>query len=73
MPIRVGVNAGSLEKDLQKKYGATSPKLTPPLTSNKEIHYRGISCSPCFEKKCKYGHYDCLVEIQADDVFKSFK
>jgi len=54
-------------------YGATSPELTPPLTSNKEIHYRGISCSPCFEKKCKYGHYNCLVEIQADDVFKSFK
>ena len=54
-------------------YGATSPELTPPLTINKEIHYRGISCSPCFEKKCKYGHYNCLVEIQADDVFKSFK
>ena len=54
-------------------YGATSPELTPPLTSNKEIHYRGISCSPCFEKKCKYGHYNCLVEIQADDIFKSFK
>ena len=54
-------------------YGATSPELTPPLTINKEIHYRGISCSPCFEKKCKYGHYNCLVEIQADDIFKSFK
>ncbi len=54
-------------------YGATSPELTPPLTNNKEIHYRGISCSPCFKKKCKYGHYNCLVEIQADDVFKSFK
>ena len=54
-------------------YGATSPELTPPLTSNKEIHYRGISCSPCFEKKCKYGHYNCLEEIQADDIFKSFK
>ncbi len=54
-------------------YGATSPDLTPPLTTNKEIHYRRVSCSPCFEKKCKYGHYNCLVEIQADDVFKSFK
>lgn len=54
-------------------YGATSPELTPPLTNNKKIHYRGISCSPCFEKKCKYGHYNCLVKIQAEDVFKSFK
>ena len=55
------------------EYGATSPELTPPLTSNKKIHYKGLSCSPCFEKICKYGHYNCLVEIQADDVFKSFK
>ena len=23
-------------------YGATSPELTPPLTSNKTVHYRGI-------------------------------
>tara|TARA_X000000368_G_scaffold418300_1_gene417475 strand:- start:100 stop:1089 length:990 start_codon:yes stop_codon:yes gene_type:complete len=54
-------------------YGATSPELTPPLTSNKKIHYKGLPCSPCFGKICKYGHYNCLVEIQADDVFKSFK
>ena len=54
-------------------YGATSPELTPPLTSNKTVHYKGLPCSPCFEKICKYGHYNCLLEIQADDVFKSFK
>ena len=49
-------------------YGATSPELTPPLTNNKEIHYKGLPCSPCFEKICKYGHYNCLVEIHAEDV-----
>ena len=54
-------------------YGATSPKLTPALTNNKEIHYKGMACSPCFEKICKYGHYNCLEKIQVDDVFKSFK
>ena len=54
-------------------YGSTSPDFTPPLTKNKDIHYKGISCSPCFEKKCKYGHYNCLVDIHSDDVFKSFK
>ena len=54
-------------------YGATSPDLTPPLTNNKEIHYKRIQCSPCFERKCKFGHYNCLEEIQVADVFKSFK
>ena len=54
-------------------YGATSPELTPALTNNREIHYKGMACSPCFEKICKYGHYNCLEKIQVDDVFKSFK
>ena len=31
-------------------YGATSPKLTPALTNNKEIHYKGMACSPCLKK-----------------------
>ena len=26
IPIRIGVNAGSLEKDLQKKYGEPTPE-----------------------------------------------
>ena len=54
-------------------YGSTSPALTPALTNNKEIHYKAKTCSPCFKRICKYGHYNCLEEIQVDDVLKSFK
>jgi 4-hydroxy-3-methylbut-2-en-1-yl diphosphate synthase IspG/GcpE len=28
IPIRIGVNAGSLEKDLQKKYGEPTPEAS---------------------------------------------
>jgi len=54
-------------------YGATSPDLTPPLTNHKDIHYKRISCSPCFKRKCVFGHYNCLEKIQVTDVLKSFK
>lgn len=54
-------------------YGSTSPVYTPPLTENKHIFYKELSCSPCFNKRCKFNHYDCLNNIYAEDVFKSLK
>ncbi len=54
-------------------YGSTSPEFTPPLTENKKIFYKKLSCSPCFKKKCKFNHYDCLNKIYSEDVFKSLK
>ena len=39
-------------------YGSTSPAFTHPLTQNKDINYKDMSCSPCFEKTCKYVHYN---------------
>lgn len=44
-------------------FGATTPVYTPPLTDARAILYRGVSCSPCFERQCRYGHYDCLTRI----------
>ena len=41
-------------------YGSSSPDYTPPLISEdrNNIYYLNLSCSPCFERKCKYGHYE---------------
>lgn len=50
-------------------YGSSTPDFTPPLTSNSEIHYRRLSCSPCFERSCPLGHLDCLNGITVDSVF----
>lgn len=54
-------------------YGSSSPDFTPPLTSNAEIHYRRLSCSPCFRRVCPLGHLDCLNGISVDSVFASVK
>ena len=28
----------------------------------------GLDCSPCFDRTCRFGHYNCLREITADEV-----
>mgnify|MGYP002039064757 FL=1 len=45
-------------------YGSTSPQFTPPLADQVEIIRLGIECSPCFERTCRFGHYNCLVQLE---------
>ena len=63
-------------------FGSTSPELTgPPDCSfdGAEFGYRfrvirsNIECSPCFERKCRYGHLECMERISADTVFDAVK
>ncbi len=55
--IRIGVNAGSLEKDLQKKYGEPSPEA---LVESALRHIDMLN---------KLGFQDFKVSVKASDVF----
>jgi len=52
-------------------YGSSTPDYTPPLAqeNKRNIFYLGLECSPCFERVCKYGHYNCLKKIDVDMVY----
>lgn len=50
-------------------YGSSSPGFTPPLSRNAELIQIELECSPCFERTCKYGHYNCLNYITPEMVF----
>ncbi|MCW9023532.1 MAG: lipopolysaccharide heptosyltransferase II [Gammaproteobacteria bacterium] len=49
-------------------YGSTDPAYTPPLSNKAKIVYLGLECSPCFERTCRFGHYDCLKKIDPERI-----
>ena len=60
--------AAALGRPLVAIYGSSDPSYTPPLGTNAEIVYLGLSCSPCFERECPLGHLRCLYDIAPDRV-----
>ncbi|MEG2269662.1 MAG: glycosyltransferase family 9 protein, partial [Acinetobacter sp.] len=49
-------------------YGSTSPGFTPPLADKVEVVRLGLDCSPCFDRTCRFGHYNCLRQLLPDSV-----
>ncbi|WP_279233271.1 flavodoxin-dependent (E)-4-hydroxy-3-methylbut-2-enyl-diphosphate synthase [Hathewaya massiliensis] len=61
IPIRIGVNSGSLEKDILEKYGApTAEALVESALKNIELLE-------------KYSFHDIVISIKSSDVFKTIK
>ncbi len=60
--------AAALDRPLVAVYGSTSPLFTPPLASQVEIVRLGLDCSPCFDRTCRFGHYDCLRQLKPRPV-----
>ena len=65
--------AAALNRPLVAIYGSTSPEFTPPLADQVEIVRLGLACSPCFERTCRFGHYDCLKNLPASQVLAALE
>ncbi len=52
-------------------YGSSTPAYTPPLSARATIMYLNVACSPCFDRTCRFGHYNCLRDIAVADVFNA--
>lgn len=60
--------AAALNRKLVVVYGSSSPKFTPPLNETKKILSLNLPCSPCFERECKFGHLNCLTQLEPKHV-----
>ena len=62
--------AAALNRPTVAIYGSSSPEFTPPLSAAARIVRTGIECSPCFQRECPLGHFDCMNKIAAADIEK---
>jgi lipopolysaccharide heptosyltransferase II len=60
--------AAALDKPLVAIYGSSDPHHTPPMNELAKVLYRGLICSPCFERVCPLGHLKCLRDIPPASV-----
>jgi heptosyltransferase-2 len=65
--------AAALNRPLVAVYGSTSPGFTPPLADQVAVVRLGLDCSPCFERTCRFGHYNCLRQLDPQRVVDALK
>lgn len=49
-------------------FTSTEPALTRPVHNGVAIARRHVPCSPCFQRECPLGHYQCLDSVKPADV-----
>jgi heptosyltransferase-2 len=56
--------AGALGIPTVAVFGSTNPIRTGPMGPKTRVIYRKLECSPCLARTCRFGHYNCLTQIE---------
>ena len=64
--------AASVGTPVVALFGPTDPGHTGPLGDSHTVLCRNLFCSPCFLKRCPYGH-ECMEEMGVDEVVEAVR
>ena len=65
--------ASALNRPVVALYGSTAPGLAPPYSDRSASVSLNLSCSPCRQRVCPLGHFNCMKQLTPERVENRIK